>query len=92
MWLSWKSALAFRGCGRRIIHPEGPRGEGIMQIILDEYENRVLRESIEDTLSNMREEVYKTESFDYREQLKRRKAALEAVRERLMQAAEPVAR
>ena len=63
-----------------------------MQIILDEYENRVLRESIEDTLSNMREEVYKTESFDYREQLKRRKAALEAVRERLMQAAEPVAR
>jgi len=63
-----------------------------MQIILDEYENRVLRESIEDTLSNMREEVYKTESYDYREQLKRRKAALEAVLERLMQAAEPVAR
>ena len=40
----------------------------------------------------MREEVYKTESYDYREQLKRRKAALEAVLERLMQAAEPVAR
>lgn len=56
-----------------------------MQIILDEYENRVLRESIEDTLSNMREEVYKTESFEYREQLKRRKAALEAVLERLGQ-------
>jgi len=63
-----------------------------MQIILDEYENRVLRESIEDTLSNMREEVYKTESYDYREQLKRRKAALEAVLERLAHAAEPVAR
>lgn len=56
-----------------------------MQIILDEYENKVLRESIEDTLSNMREEVYKTESFEYREQLKRRKAALEAVLERLGQ-------
>lgn len=56
-----------------------------MQIILDEYEGRVLRESIEDTLSNMREEVYKTESFEYREQLKRRKAALEAVLERLGQ-------
>ena len=56
-----------------------------MQIIMDEYENKVLRESIEDTLSSMREEVYKTESFEYREQLKRRKAALEAVLERLGQ-------
>ena len=63
-----------------------------MQIILDEYENRVLRESIEDTLASMRGEVYKTESFEYREQLKRRKAALEAVRAKLMEVAEPVAR
>jgi len=62
-----------------------------MQIILDEYENRVLRESIEDTLSNMREEVYKTESYEYREQLKRRQAALKAVLGRLAQTAEPVA-
>lgn len=63
-----------------------------MQIILDEYENKVLRESIEDTLSNMREEVYRTESYEYREQLKRRKAALEAVLERLAQGVETVAR
>ncbi len=63
-----------------------------MQIILDEYENKVLRESIEDTLASMRGEVYKTESYEYREQLKRRKAALEAVLERLTHAAEPVAR
>lgn len=63
-----------------------------MQIILDEYESRVLRESVEDTLSNMREEVYKTESFEYREQLKRRKAALEAVLERLGQSVAVVTR
>jgi len=63
-----------------------------MQIILDEYENKVLRETIEDTLSNMREEVYKTESYEYREQLKRRKAALEAVLGRLAQGVETVAR
>jgi len=63
-----------------------------MQIILDEYENKVLRETIEDTLSNLREEVVKTESYEYREQLKRRKAALEAVLERLAQAAQTVAR
>jgi hypothetical protein len=63
-----------------------------MQIILDEYENKVLRESIEDTLSNMRGEVYKTESFEYREQLKRRKAALEAVLERLGQGVAVVTR
>jgi hypothetical protein len=56
-----------------------------MQITLDEYENRVLRETIGDTLSNMREELCKTESYDYREQLKRRKLALEAVLERLEQ-------
>jgi hypothetical protein len=63
-----------------------------MQIILDEYENKVLRESIEDTLASMREEVYKTESYEYREQLKRRKAALEAVLERLGQPVETAAR
>ena len=62
-----------------------------MQITLDDYESRVLSESIEDTLANMREEVYKTESFEYREQLKRRKAALESVLARLAQIAEPVA-
>lgn len=54
-----------------------------MQITLDEYENRILKESIQDTLANIREEVYRTENFDYKEQLKRRKAALEAVLERL---------
>jgi hypothetical protein len=56
-----------------------------MQIQLDEYESRVLKESIQDTLANIREEVYRTENFDYKEQLKRRKAALEAVLERLEQ-------
>jgi len=56
-----------------------------MQITLDEYEHKVLRESIEDTLANLREEIYKTEDFDYKEQLKRRKAALEAILERLGQ-------
>jgi hypothetical protein len=63
-----------------------------MQIAVGEYENRVLRETIEDTLSNLREEVVKTESYEYREQLKRRKAALEAVLERLAHAAETAAR
>ena len=56
-----------------------------MQVTLNEYESKVLRESIEDTLSSLRAEVYKTKSFEYREQLKRRKTALEAVLERLMQ-------
>ena len=56
-----------------------------MQIALDEYELKVLRESIQDTIGNIREEVYKTESFDYKEQLKRRKTALEAILERLGQ-------
>lgn len=56
-----------------------------MQITLDEYEHKVLRESIEDTLANLREEVHRTESFDYKEQLRRRKTALEAILERLGQ-------
>ena len=56
-----------------------------MQIILDEYESKVLRESIEDTISNLRAEARKTESYDYREQLTRRKAALEAVLRQMTQ-------
>ena len=57
-----------------------------MQITLDDYEGKVLKESIQDTLANIRGEVYRTEDFDYKEQLRRRKAALEAVLERLEQA------
>jgi hypothetical protein len=63
----------------------GRAAGGSMQITLDEYEHKVLRESIEDTLANLREEVYKTEDFDYKEQLKRRKTALGAILERLGQ-------
>jgi len=56
-----------------------------MAIMLDEYETKVLRETVEDTISNLRGEARKTESYEYREQLNRRKAALEAVLRQLTQ-------
>ena len=39
------------------------------------------------TLADLREEVYKTDNFDYRAQLKRREALLKSLLERLSAAA-----
>lgn len=58
-----------------------------MQIVLNDEERRVLVEVLDETLPNLREEVYKTENFDYREQLKRREALLKSLLARLSAAA-----
>ncbi len=58
-----------------------------MQIALNDEERRVLVEVLDETLPNLREEVYKTENFDYREQLKRREALLKSLLARLSAAA-----
>jgi hypothetical protein len=58
-----------------------------MQIALNDEERRVLLEVLNETLPDLREEVYKTESFDYRAQLKRREALLKSLLEHLSAAA-----
>ena len=63
----------------------GSGGRETMPITLDEYQTKVLRETIEDAISSLRAELRKTESHDYREQLNRRKTALEAVLRQLAQ-------
>jgi len=59
-----------------------------MQIILNDEEQRALVETLNETLPNLREEVYKTENFDYREQLKRREDLLRSLLSRLAVVAE----
>ena len=54
-----------------------------MQIALNEEEKRTLVEILNETLPNLREEVYKTENFDYREELKRREAVIKDLLGRL---------
>lgn len=54
-----------------------------MQIQLNEQERQALLEILEDALPNLSEEIYKTENFDYREQLKQRQAVVKALLERL---------
>ncbi len=58
-----------------------------MQIALSEEERQTLVEMLNDALPNLREEVYKTESFNYREQLKRREELLKSLLTRLSAAA-----
>jgi len=60
-----------------------------MQIILNDEEQRALVETLNEALPNLREEVYKTENFDYREQLKRREDLLRGLLSRLAVVAEP---
>ncbi|MCL6481022.1 MAG: hypothetical protein K6U02_04780 [Firmicutes bacterium] len=54
-----------------------------MQVHLDEEEQQALLEILEEVLHNLSEEIYKTENFDYREQLKRRQAVVKSLLERL---------
>jgi hypothetical protein len=61
--------------------------EEAMQIALSEEERQTLVEMLNDALPNLREEVYKTESFNYREQLKRREELLKSLLTRLSAAA-----
>ncbi len=50
---------------------------------MNDEERRVLLEVLNETLPDLREEVYKTENFDYRAQLKRREVLLKSLLERL---------
>jgi hypothetical protein len=54
-----------------------------MELVLSEQEARVLSELLENALPDLREEVYKTESYDLREQLKQREAIVRSLLERL---------
>ncbi len=54
-----------------------------MQIVLGEEERLALLEVLNQALPDLREEVYKTESFEFREELKRREALLKGLVERL---------
>lgn len=58
-----------------------------MQVTLNEEERQTLLEVLNEVLPDLREEVYKTESFDYREQLKRRETLLKTLLARLSAAA-----
>lgn len=54
-----------------------------MELALSEEERTVLAEILQEALPNLREEVYRTESFDYREQLKQREAVVKDLLTRL---------
>ena len=47
-----------------------------MQLMLNDEEQQVLLEILLEVLPNLREEVYKTENFDVRVHLKRRKETI----------------
>ena len=47
-----------------------------MQLTLNDEEHQVLLEILREALPDLREEVYKTEDFDFRAHLKRRKETI----------------
>lgn len=54
-----------------------------MQLELNEEEVSVLREALEDYISDLREEIVKTEKHEWREALHREESILKAVQGRL---------
>jgi hypothetical protein len=54
-----------------------------MQLALTPEEADILTDTLNGFLAELREEIYKTESYDLREQLKRREIVLKAVLVRL---------
>ncbi len=58
-----------------------------MEFPLKEEERQALIEVLGEALRNLREEVHKTENFDYREELKQREAVVKNLLGRLGKAA-----
>lgn len=54
-----------------------------MQLTLTNDEAKTLAELLDALLPDLREEVYKTENFDFREDLKRREALAKSLLDRL---------
>ncbi len=54
-----------------------------MQIALNDEEKLTLVEVLNELLPDLREEVYKTENYDYRQQLKRRETIVKGLLTRL---------
>ena len=54
-----------------------------MQIALTEEEKSTLVDVLNEVLPDLREEVYKTENYDYREELKRREQVVKSLLTRL---------
>ena len=58
-----------------------------MQIALNDEERQTLVDILSEALPDLRGEVYKTENFDYREQLKRCESVMKGLLARLGDAA-----
>ncbi len=58
-----------------------------MEIALNDEERQTLIEILNETLPNLRAEVYRTENYDYREELKQREAIIKQLIARLSPAA-----
>ena len=54
-----------------------------MQIIIDDHEKEFLLELLSEEHSELREEIYKAEQHDFKEELKRRKLLTERLLEKL---------
>ncbi len=54
-----------------------------MQIIIDDQEKEFLLELLSEEHSELREEIYKAEEHDFKEELKRRKLLTEKLLEKL---------
>lgn len=59
-----------------------------MLVPLKEEEREALLEVLGEALRNLREEVYKTENFDYRQELKHREEVVKTLLARLEQVAQ----
>jgi hypothetical protein len=57
--------------------------EATMQMQLTEAERAALADVLNEVLPSLREEITRTENYDFREQLKQRKALLEQILARL---------
>ena len=72
--MEWSRVVERRG----VVHSgEPPWVETqAMQLELTDAERQILAEILDNALSNLKEEIYHTETYDYKEQLKLRESTL----------------
>lgn len=71
--------MGVRGSGREPRKSHVGSGEIVMQLQLSEEDRTLLQDLLERAMGDLREEVYKTDTYEYRDALRHREARLDAI-------------
>jgi hypothetical protein len=83
MAVSTAEALTPPGASNKLSSAKARPAETAMEIELSDEQRKALFELLNDTLPTLRQEVYRTENFEFREQLKRKEQIIKELLDKI---------